>query len=126
MPAFRKSNHIAIFLLQKYNQRLLIEALVMKEVIRWTDQSETLLQDTLENADWEMFRMTSADISKFMEVVGSYISLLTNRIIQTVKIKVYPNQKPWVDTALQTAITARTAANNVGLISGGRLSEGSL
>lgn len=52
-----------------------------------------------------------------MEVVGSYISLLTNKIIQTVKI-VFPNQKTWVDRTVQTAITARTAAYNIELISG--------
>lgn len=46
------------------------------------------------------------------------MSLLTNKIIQTVKIKVFPNQKPWVDRAVRTAITAHTAAYNAELISG--------
>lgn len=92
-----------------------------KEVRRWTDQSEDMLEDALENADWEMFCLTSTDVSKFMEVVVSYISLLTDTIILTVQIKIFPNQKPWVDETVRSALRARTTTYNAGLISGDML-----
>lgn len=88
-----------------------------KKVRRWTDQSEDMLEDALENADWEMFRLTSTDVSKFMEVVVSYISLLTDTIILTVQIKIFPNQKPWVDETVRSALRAGTTTYNAGLIS---------
>ena len=50
------------------------------------------------------FREDSADVSEFTEVVGSYICLLTNEIIKSVKIKVFPNQKPWVNKAVRAAL----------------------
>ena len=118
MPAFDKSDHVAVFLVPKYKQKILQEAPVTKDVQRWSDQSETLLQDALENADWEMFRVSSDDINEFAEVVGSYIHFLINDIVQHVKIKVYPNQKPWVDKTVKAALAARTASYNAGLISG--------
>jgi hypothetical protein len=43
LPAFGKSDHVAIFLLPKYKQKILNEAVVTKEVKRWNDQSEGLL-----------------------------------------------------------------------------------
>ena len=118
LPAFGKSDHVAIFLLPKYKQKILNEAPVTKEVKRWTDQSEGLLQDALDNADWEMFRESSDDVSEFVEVVGSYIHLLITYIIPSVKIKVFPNQKPWVDGTVRAALSARTAAYNAGISTG--------
>ena len=118
LPAFGKSDHVAIFLLPKYKQKILNEAPVTKEVKRWTDESEGLLQDALDNADWEMFRESSDDVSEFAEVVGSYIHLLINDIIPSVKIKVFPNQKPWVDGTVRAALSARTAAYNAGISTG--------
>jgi len=35
---FRKSDHATIFLLLEYKQRILQEAVVMREVRRWSDQ----------------------------------------------------------------------------------------
>lgn len=90
----------------------------MKDVRRWMDQSEALFQDALDNVDWEMFRESLDDVGEFADVVGSYINLLYCEIIQAVKIKVFPNQKTWVDGTVRAALTARTAAYNTGIISG--------
>ena len=65
-----------------------------------------------------MFRESSDDVSEFAEVVGSYIHLLVNYIIPSVKIKVFPNQKPWVDGTVRAALSARTAAYNAGISTG--------
>ncbi|KAK0151128.1 hypothetical protein N1851_007701 [Merluccius polli] len=80
-----------------YNQNInniLREAPVMKDVRCWMDQSEALLQ--LDNVDWEMFCESLDDVGEFAEVVGSYVNLLYCETTQAVKIKVFPNQKPWV------------------------------
>ena len=121
LPAYGKSDHAAIFLLPKYRQISQRETPVTKEVKRWTDQSEARLQDALSNVDWEMFQTTSADINEFTEVALSYINLLTDTIIPTVKIKSFPNQKPWVDRHVRMALKTRTTTYNAGLTSGDML-----
>lgn len=49
--AFGKSDHSAIFLMPVYKQRFRYEAPVMREVRHWTDESETMLQDALDDVD---------------------------------------------------------------------------
>ena len=68
--------------------------------------------------DWDMFRMSSDNINEFTDVVISFISQLTDEIIPKVIVKVYPNQKPWVDRSIREALNAQTSAYNNGLSSG--------
>ncbi|KAK1795637.1 hypothetical protein P4O66_001130 [Electrophorus voltai] len=117
-PPFGKSDHAAIFLLLKYKQRLKQEAPVQREVARWTDQSVAALQDALNDADWNMFRRSTDDVSEFTETVVGFIGKLVDDMIPRITIKKFPNQKPWVDKTICEGLNSRTAANNAGIISG--------
>lgn len=118
LPAFGKSDHAAVMLLPKYKQRLRREAPSTREVSRWSDHSEALLQDALADVDWDMFRESSDSIDEFTDVVTCFISELASNIISTVTVKIYPNQKPWVDRSIREALNARTTAYNECLLSG--------
>ncbi|KAK3507146.1 hypothetical protein QTP70_008620 [Hemibagrus guttatus] len=63
---------------------------------RWTDQS-LALQDALNDADWDMFRRSSDDINVFTEAVAGFIGKLVDDTVQKTIIRMFPNQKPWVD-----------------------------
>ncbi|KAK1802734.1 hypothetical protein P4O66_021276, partial [Electrophorus voltai] len=117
-PLFGKSDHAAIFLLPKYKQRLKREAPVQREVARWTDQSVAALQDALDDADWDMFRRSTDDVSEFTEAVVGFIGKLVEDTIPRTTIKTFPNQKPWVDRTIREALNSRTTAYNAGIISG--------
>lgn len=71
-PLFGKSDHVAIFLMPKYKQRLKQEVPAWREVSHWTDQSVAALQDSLDDADWDMYRscirscMTSIYLQKLL------------------------------------------------------------
>jgi len=52
-----------------------------------------------------------------MEVVTSFIAMLEDTIIPTVKVRSFPNQKTWVDGSIGASLNARTAAYNSGLVS---------
>ncbi|KAK1784141.1 hypothetical protein P4O66_021149 [Electrophorus voltai] len=117
-PPFGKSDHAAIFLLPKYKQRLKREAPVQREVARWTDQSVAALQDALDDADWDMFRRSTDDVSEFTEAVVGFIGKLVDDTIPRITIKKFSNQKPWVDRTIREALNSRTAAYNAGIISG--------
>ncbi len=62
--------------------------------------------------------MSSADISEFTDVVVSFINTLTDQATETVTIRTFSNQKPWVDRSIRDAVNHRTAAYNAGLLSG--------
>lgn len=85
-PAFVKSDHSAIFLIPEYQQSFHHEALVIRKVQRWSVQLEAMLQDALDDVDWDMFRVCVDDINKFADVAVSFVSKLVNKVIPRVKI----------------------------------------
>ncbi len=85
---------------------------------RWSSHSEATLQASLDDVDWEMFRASSSDVSEFTEVALSFVNTLTEQATETVTIKTFSNQKPWVDRTICDAVNHRTAAYNAGILSG--------
>ncbi len=118
LPAFGKSDHAAIFLTPDYKQRIVQEPPVEREVTRWSSHSEATLQASLDDVDWDMFRASSSDVSEFTEVALSFVNTLTEQATETVKIKTFSNQKPWVDRTIRDAVNHRTAAYNASILSG--------
>ncbi len=118
LPAFGKSDHAAIFLTPEYKQRLAQEPPVKREVTRWSSHSEAMLQAALDDVDWDMFRASSSDVSEFTEVAVSFVNTLTEQATETITVKSFPNQKPWVDRTIRDAVNKRTAAYNEALLSG--------
>ncbi len=118
LPAFGKSDHVAIFLTPEYKQRIIHEPPVEREVTRWSSHSEAMLQASLDDVDWDMFRASSSDVSEFMDVALSFVNTLTEQATETVTIRTFTNQKPWVDRSIRDAVNHRTAAYNAGLLSG--------
>ncbi len=72
LPAFGKSDHAAIFLTPEYKQRIVHEPPVEREVMRWSSHSEAMLQASLDDVDWDMFRASSSDVSEFTDVALSF------------------------------------------------------
>jgi len=114
-PPFGKWDRAAIFLLSEYKQRTLREAVVTREVKRWSDQIDVDIRDAMSDFDWEMFRSSSSDVSEFTDMVMSFIATLVDTIIP---MRSFPNQKPWVDGSIRATLNARTAAYNSSLVSG--------
>ncbi len=85
---------------------------------RWSSHSEAMLQASLDDVDWEMFRASSSDVSEFTDVAVSFINTLNEQATETVKIRTFSNQKPWVDRTIRDAVNHRTAAYNAGILSG--------
>ncbi len=121
LPAFGKSDHAAIFLTPEYKQRLAQEPPVKREVTRWSSHSEAMLQAALDDVDWDMFRASSSDVSEFTDVAVSFVNTLykaTEQATETITVRTFPNQKPWVDRTIRDAVNKRTAAYNEALLSG--------
>ncbi len=118
LPAFGKSDHAAIFLTPEYKQRIVQEPPVEREVTRWSSHSEAILQAALDDVDWDMFRASSSDTSEFMDVALSFVNTLTEQATETVTIRIFSNQKLWVDRTIRDVVNHRTAAYNAGILSG--------
>ncbi len=118
LPDFGKSDHTAIFLTPEYKQRIIQKPPVVREVTRWSSHSEAMLQMTLDDVDWDMFRASSSDVSEFTDVAVSFINTLTDQATETVTIRTFFNHKPWVDRSIRDADNHRTAAYNAGILSG--------
>ncbi len=82
--------------------------------MRWSSHSEAMLDDV----DWDMFRASSSDVSKFTDVAISFVNTLTKQATETVTIRTFSNQKPWVDRSICDAVNHCTAAYNASLLSG--------
>ncbi len=85
---------------------------------RWSSHSEAMLQASLDDVDWDMFRASSSDVSEFTDVALSFVNTLTEQATETVTIRTFSNQKPWVNRSIRDAVNHRTAAYNAGLLSG--------
>ncbi len=118
LPAFGKSDHAAIFLTPEYKQRIAHEPPVEREVTRWSSHSEAVLQASLDDVDWDMCRASSSDVSEFTDVALSFVNTLSEQATETVTIRTFSNQKPWVDRSIRDAVNHRTATYNAGLLSG--------
>ncbi len=118
LPAFGKSDHVAIFLTPEYKQRIVHEPPVEREMTRWSSHSEAMQQASLDDVDWDMFRASSSDFSEFTDVALSFVNTLTEQATETVTIRTFTNQKPWVDRSIRDAVNHRTATYNAGLLSG--------
>ncbi len=63
----------------EYKQRLVHEPPVDRVVRRWSSHSEAMLQATLDDVDWDMFRESSSDVSEFTDVALSFVNMLTEQ-----------------------------------------------
>ncbi len=89
-----------------------------KEVTRWSSHSEAMLQAALDDVDWDIFRASSSDVSEFTDVALSFVNTLNEQATETVTIRTFSNQIPWVDRSIRDAVNHRTAAYNASLLSG--------
>ncbi len=118
LTAFGKSDHAAIFLTPEYKKRIVQEPPMEREVTHWSSHFEAMLQAALDDVDWDMFRASSSDVSEFTDVALSFVNTLTEQATETVTIRTFSNQKPWVDRSIRDAVNHRTAAYNASLLSG--------
>ncbi len=86
LPAFGKLDHAAIFLTLEYKQKLIQKPPVERVVTRWSFHSEAMLQAALDDVDWDMFRKSSSDVSKFTDIALSFVNMLTEQATEKVTI----------------------------------------
>ncbi len=109
-PPFGKSDHSSVLLLPAYRQKLKRETPTLRTIQCWSDQSDATLQDCFDHVDWDMFRAASDDdIEAYSDSVTCFIRKCIDDVVPTKTIGIYPNQKPWVNSDVRSALSARTS-----------------
>ncbi len=80
-----------------YRQKLKREAPALRTIQCWSDQSDAILQNCFDHVDWDMFRAASDD-DTYSDSVTCFIRKCLEDVIPTKTIRIYPNQKPWINS----------------------------
>ncbi len=116
-PPFGKSDHSSVLLLSAYRQKLKCEAPALRTIQCWSDQSDAILQDCFDHVDWDMFRAASDDdIEAYSDTVTCFIRKCIEDVVPTKTIRIYPNQKPWINSEVRGALSTWTSAFKSGNI----------
>ncbi len=110
-PPFGKSDQSSVLLLPAYRQKLKQEAPALRTIQCWSDQSDAILKDCFDHVDWDMFRAASDDnIEAYSDTVTCFIRKCIQDVVPTKTIRIYPNQKPWINRDVRSALSAWTSA----------------
>ena len=110
-PPFGRSDHNSVLLLPAYRQKLKREPASTREVRIWSEDADFMLQDCFQHTDWEMFRHASGNnINEFSDSVVGFISKCIDDVVPKKTVRTYPNQKPWINSDVRSALRARDAA----------------
>ena len=61
---------------------------MLRSVQRWSDQSDSMLQDYFDHVDWDMFRIASENnIDVYADLVSELISKCIGDVVPSVTIK---------------------------------------
>lgn len=114
-----KSDHAAIFLWPSYVNKLWREPPMTREVHRWTDQSEDIMQVALNEAPRGTFKNCTVGINTGINVltenVIDVILTTTDMHVPKMTVKIYGNQKPWINKNTRNSLKHCAAAYKSGL-----------
>ena len=110
---FGQSDHDSILLLPSYRQKLKQEAPMLRSIQRWSDQSDSTLQDCFDHVDWDMFRVASENNIDICDSVSEFIRKCIGDVVPNVTIKTFPNQKPWIDGSIRAKLKALIMARRI-------------
>ena len=92
---------------------------MLRAVQRWSNQSDSTLQDCFDHLHWDMFRIASDNnIDENADSVSEFISKCISDVVPAASIKTFPNQKPWIDGSIRAKLKAQTTAFNQGKVTG--------
>jgi hypothetical protein len=81
---------MTILLLLSYWQKLKQELHVLRTIQRWSDQSESTIQDCFDHVDWDMFWVASENnIDAYTETVTDFVKKSIGDVEPTVTIIYY-------------------------------------
>ncbi len=110
-PTHLSANRITLLLLPAYRKKLKPEAPALRTIQCWSDKSDTILQNCFDHMDWDMFQAVSDDdIEAYSDTVTCFIRKCIEDVVPTKTIRIYPNQKTWINSDVRSALSTWTSA----------------
>ncbi|KAK3505634.1 hypothetical protein QTP70_021029 [Hemibagrus guttatus] len=81
--ALGQSDHIMVYLIPAYRQKLKLCKPVVRTSKKWTSEAVGELQGCLDCTDWDVFRSTTNSLDEYTDTVSSYIYFCEDSIIPT-------------------------------------------
>ncbi|KAI4881601.1 hypothetical protein NFI96_007439 [Prochilodus magdalenae] len=103
------SDHISLKLTPAYRPLICRTKPAVRTVRVWTEEATSMMQDCFDSTDWHLFAQGS-DLEEYASSVMGYIHFCTENVLPKKTIKVFPNQKPWVNKSVRALIKSRDEA----------------
>ena len=104
------SDHCVIHLLPKYRQLVKREGPKTRIIRKWDHDTAETMRGCFEGTNWDIFYENEDDLDTITDSITSYICFCEENIVQTKRIKVYANSKPWVNGELKTNLLEKRKA----------------
>lgn len=99
-PQLGTSDHNMIFCAPTYKQVLKREPCKVVQYRKWEPGNISQLQACLECTDWTSLIDSGADVNVNTDIFNSYFNFCLDMLIPTIDMKIYPNNKPWINREL--------------------------
>ena len=112
-PPLGLSDHNIIHLLPKYSQKLKREKPVVKNIQSWTEDSIEELRGCFDATEWDLFfndQVSCNNPEVLNDTVTSYINFCVDSVIKTKEVRIYPNNKPWVNKEIKHILNKKKIA----------------
>ncbi len=115
LPHVGQSDHLSLFLLPKYTPIIKRVKPTMRTVKVWLEEADSSLQQEFLNTDWNLFASRATlgshtDVNTYTSSVLHHINRCVDKVTTHKVIKLYPNQKPWMNKEVRLLLKARDAA----------------
>ena len=107
MKELGKSDHKMIQLVPTYVRKLKQTKPVVKTTKVWSPEGVEALNGCFHCTDWSPFLEESDTLDEAVDVLSSYINFCCDTVLETKTIKIYGNNKPWINSETKRLINEK-------------------
>lgn len=107
LPHLGLSDHISLLLVPAYTPLRRKTKPTTKTITTWPEGALSQLQDCFAQTNWDLFEQ---DLETYTQTILFYITSCIDNVTVEKRIRVYPNQKPWMTKEVHTLLRARDMA----------------
>lgn len=114
LPHLGQSDHLSLFLLPKYTP-VIKRVKPTTKAVNWMEDADFTLQQQFQHTDWNVFTAdaiidSQTNIHTYTNSVLDYINECVEGVTTHKTVKLFPNQKPWMNKEVRFLLKARDAA----------------
>uniref|UniRef100_A0A669B6K4 Reverse transcriptase domain-containing protein n=1 Tax=Oreochromis niloticus TaxID=8128 RepID=A0A669B6K4_ORENI len=108
LPHLAGSDHLCMSLTPTYTPLLRKTKPQTKTIKTWPEGALSQLQDCFSTTVWDLF--SSHNLQEYTDTVLSYIRNCVDNVTVNKRVRVFPNQKPWMNSEVQSLLKSRNTA----------------